>query len=283
MVYFGGFGVQPSRRLSRSASTSRVRLATSRVIGSPSRTNAIGPAVDRLRRDVADAQAGGAAGEPAVGDQQDVLAEAGALDRAGDREHLAHPRDRPWGPRSGSPRRRRRRSVPASSASIAARSPSKTRAVPSNVESSKPADFTTAPSGASEPLQDGDARRSRGSACRSARMILPSTSGGAMSARFSAIVRPVTVRHVAVHQAGVEQRLHHHRDAADLVDVVHHVAAERLEVAEVRHLVADPVEVVERQRRPRPRARSPAGAGRRWWSRRAPSPRRSRSRTPRGS
>ena len=44
---------------------------------------------------------------------------------------------------------------------------------------------------------------------------------------------------VAVHQAGVEQRLHDHRDAADLVDVVHHVAAERLEVAEVRHLVAD--------------------------------------------
>ena len=52
---------------------------------------------------------------------------------------------------------------------------------------------------------------------------------------------------VAVHQPGVEQRLHHDRDAADLVDVVHHVAAERLEVAEVRDLVADPVEVVDGQ------------------------------------
>ena len=83
--------------------------------------------------------------------------------------------------------------VPSSSASIAARSPSKTRAVPCHTEVSKPALFTTAPSGASEP-------------CRmvippvgwigllSARTITPSTSGGAISARFSAIVFPVTVR-----------------------------------------------------------------------------------------
>ena len=58
---------------------------------------------------------------------------------------------------------------------------------------SKPADFTTAPSGASEP-------------CRivsppvawigevSSRMTPPSTAGGSMSARFSASVLPVTVR-----------------------------------------------------------------------------------------
>ena len=50
---------------------------------------------------------------------------------------------------------------------------------------------------------------------------------------------------VAVHQAGVEQRLHHDRDAADLVHVVHDVLPEGLEVAEVRDLVADAVEVVE--------------------------------------
>ena len=42
--------------------------------------------------------------------------------------------------------------LPAASASIAARSPSKTRAVPSKTVSSNPADFTTAPSGASEPF-----------------------------------------------------------------------------------------------------------------------------------
>ena len=52
---------------------------------------------------------------------------------------------------------------------------------------------------------------------------------------------------VAVHEPGVEQQLHDDRDAADLVDVVHDVAAERLEVAEVRHLRADPGEVVEGQ------------------------------------
>jgi hypothetical protein len=39
---------------------------------------------------VADAQTGRPAGEPAVGDEQDVLAEARALDGGGDREHLAH-------------------------------------------------------------------------------------------------------------------------------------------------------------------------------------------------
>src|SRR5690625_1313547 len=51
-----------------------------------------GAAVDRLGCHVADTQSGGPAGEPAVGEEQDVLAEARALDCAGDREHLAHPR-----------------------------------------------------------------------------------------------------------------------------------------------------------------------------------------------
>ena len=52
---------------------------------------------------------------------------------------------------------------------------------------------------------------------------------------------------VAVHQARIEQCLHDHRHAADLVDVVHHVLAERLDVGQVRHLGADADEVVERQ------------------------------------
>ena len=81
----------------------------------------------------------------------------------------------------------------------------------------------------------------------SARTMTPSTSGGAMSARFSAIVLPVTVRQSPCMQPGVQQRLHHHRHAADPVDVVHHVAAERLEVAQVRHLLAHPDEVVQGQ------------------------------------
>ncbi|WP_163733499.1 hypothetical protein [Mycobacterium gallinarum] len=83
--------------------------------------------------------------------------------------------------------------VPSSSASSAARSRSKTLAVPSNTSESKPADLTTAPSGASDP-------------CRIvmppvgwiglfiARNTLPSGSGGSMWARFSAMVSPVTVR-----------------------------------------------------------------------------------------
>ena len=50
------------------------------------------PAVDRLGRDVADAEAPRAAAEPAVGDQRAVGAAAGALQRAGDGQHLAHPR-----------------------------------------------------------------------------------------------------------------------------------------------------------------------------------------------
>ncbi|CPU64541.1 Uncharacterised protein [Mycobacteroides abscessus] len=82
--------------------------------------------------------------------------------------------------------------VPSSRASSAARSRSKTRAVPSNTSSSNPADFTTAPSGASDPCRIvmppvwwiGSSR---------ARRILPSGSGGSISARFSATVRPVTV------------------------------------------------------------------------------------------
>ena len=54
-------------------------------------------AVDRLGRDVPDAEALGAAGEPAVGDERGVVAPARSLHRTGDREHLAHPGP-PFGP-----------------------------------------------------------------------------------------------------------------------------------------------------------------------------------------
>ena len=52
---------------------------------------------------------------------------------------------------------------------------------------------------------------------------------------------------VAVQQALVEHGLHDDRDAAVTVDVVHDVLAERLHVGDVRRLVADAVEVVQRQ------------------------------------
>ena len=76
---------------------------------------------------------------------------------------------------------------------MAARSRSKTRAVPSNTSRSKPAVFTTAPSGARVP------RRMAipplwCSGLSSVRITSPSTGMMFMSARFSASVLPVTVR-----------------------------------------------------------------------------------------
>ncbi len=52
---------------------------------------------------------------------------------------------------------------------------------------------------------------------------------------------------VAVHESGIHERLHQRRQAAVAVDVVHDVLAEGLQVADVRHLRADAVEVVESQ------------------------------------
>ena len=48
-------------------------------------------AVGGLGRDVGDHEAVGGAGEAAVGDERDVVAEPLPHERAGDREHLAHP------------------------------------------------------------------------------------------------------------------------------------------------------------------------------------------------
>ncbi len=52
---------------------------------------------------------------------------------------------------------------------------------------------------------------------------------------------------VAVHEAGVEQRLHDHGDTADGVDVGHDVLAEGLDVGEVWNLRSDAGEVGEGQ------------------------------------
>ena len=79
----------------------------------------------------------------------------------------------------------------------------------------------------------------------SVRSTLPSSGSGFSSARFSASGLAGDGERVAVHEPGVEQRLHEHGDAAVAVDVVHHVLAERLQVADVRNLVADAVEVVD--------------------------------------
>ena len=70
-------------------------LSMSSTILSPSRTNAIGPPSVSFGCDMADRGSGGAAGEPSVGHQQDIAAEARAFDRARDCEHLPHARAAP--------------------------------------------------------------------------------------------------------------------------------------------------------------------------------------------
>ena len=66
-------------------------------IESPSWTTAIGPPSAASGRDVADHQAVGPAGEPAVGEQRDRVAEALADEGGGHAQHLLHPgaADRP--------------------------------------------------------------------------------------------------------------------------------------------------------------------------------------------
>src|SRR4029453_16063484 len=105
-------------------------------------------------------------------------------------------------------------SVPSVTASIAPCSPSKTRAVPSKTSASKPADLTTAPSGASDPR----------------RIVSPPVlwigwfiawvgrpaGGGRGDLGEVPGQRPAgDGEHVAVQQPGVQQRPHDHRHAAD--------------------------------------------------------------------
>ena len=206
------------------------------------------PTVDRLRRDVADAETPRPTGETTVGDQRAVGAPTGALQRPGDGQHLAHPRARPSGPRSGSPAPCPARSCRPGSRPSPPSSPSKTRAGPSNVICSlvNPATLTTEPSGASEPREDVDA--ALGVDRRVERWTTtPSGCGGSRSSRFSAIVLPVTVRHVTVQQPGVEELLEHDRHAADAIEVGHVELAAGLHVGDVRHPGGDAVEVVEVQ------------------------------------
>ena len=136
--------------------------------------------------------------------------------------------------------------VPSVTASIAPCSPSKTRAVPSKMSASKPADFTTAPSGASEPrridepagLVDRVAHRVDDRAVGVRRGDLGQVLGHGL---------PGHGERVPVQQAGVQQRPEDDRDAADAVHVGHHEPAERLHVGQERGAVADPVEVLEVQ------------------------------------
>ena len=121
---------------------------------SPSRTSAIGPAHSRFRGDVPDDHAVGPAGEPAVGDEPDRIAESGADDRRRRREHFTH---------AGSAARAfvpddddiaGLEILPARIAARHSSSESNTRAGPVMCGFLTPVIFATAPSGARLPAQD---------------------------------------------------------------------------------------------------------------------------------
>src|SRR5436190_5210240 len=203
------------------------------------------PAVGGLGRDVADAQAGRPAGEPAVGEQEDLLAQARALDGAGDGEHLAHPGTaaRPLVADDDNVARHER----------SARDRLHRRLL--GVEHARGAlEHRLVEAGG---LHHGAARRERPAQDRDA--AGPVHRRRERTEDFAVECRrrdrgevlfdcpPGHREGVAVKQAGVEQRAHDDGDAAYPVDVAHHVAAERLDVSEVRRAVAYAVEIIETQ------------------------------------
>ena len=85
-------GCQAWRRSSSSASLSSTEIVLARRVDDDDVAvleQADGPADRGFRADMADAQAAGAAGEAAVGDQRNIL-DAEAVERRGGRQHLAH-------------------------------------------------------------------------------------------------------------------------------------------------------------------------------------------------
>ena len=107
-----------------------------------------------------------------------------------------------------------------------------------------PATFTTEPFGASEPvstLSPPSALIGFEIGCTT----VPSGAGGSMSARFSAIVLPVTVTSSPCSSPSSSRCFEHDRHAADPVEIGHVELAAGLHVGEVRHPGGDLVEVVE--------------------------------------
>ncbi|QEM44368.1 hypothetical protein FZ046_05850 [Mycolicibacterium grossiae] len=192
-----------------------------------------------------DAQSGGAAGEPAVGHQEHVLAETRALDGAGDRQHLPHARaalralvadDDDVAVGDGAVLQRVERRPLALEDPCGALEDV-------GVEARRLHHRTL---GRQRPVQDRDAaggvdrvvHRPQHLAVRIRRLDVGEVLGHRLPRHGQA---------VAVQQTGVEQRLHHDGDAADLVDVLHHVPAEGLDVGQVRDALADAGEVLEAQ------------------------------------
>ncbi|MEN4474174.1 hypothetical protein [Mycolicibacterium cosmeticum] len=192
-----------------------------------------------------DAQARRAAGEPAVGHQQHILAQARALDGAGDREHLAHTRaalgalvadDDDVAVRDGAVLERVQRGplplenpcralehVGVETGRLHHRALRRERAVQDRDAAGR---------------MDRIAHRPQHLAVRVRRLDVGEVLRHGLTGDGQAI---------PVQQAGIQQCLHHHRHPADLVDVLHHVPAERLHVGQVRHLLADAGEIGQGQ------------------------------------
>ncbi|SII46516.1 Uncharacterised protein [Mycobacteroides abscessus subsp. abscessus] len=192
---------------------------------------------------MADAQPGRPSGEAAVGDEEDVLADARALDRTGDREHLAHAR-------------------PALGAFVADDDDVTLLQFAVQHRVHRRLFLVEDPGRAFEDvgveargLDDGALGGERAaehgeSAGRVDRVVErpEDLAVGVGRVDLGEVLGHGPARHgeaVAVEETGVEEGLHDHGHAADLEHVVHHVFAEGLDVAEVGNLVPDPVEVVE--------------------------------------
>ena len=164
-------------------------------------------------------------------------------ERTGDGEHLAHPRAAA-------------RAFVADDDDVAfldlasrdraeaSSSPSKTRAGPRNGGTSS-ADLEDRTVGREAAVEDRD------TAFVLERASMPGwtmswSAGNVTSARFSAMVLPVTVMQSPCSRPASSSSFMHDREAADPVEVGHHVLAARLEVRDVRRAPGDAVEVVDR-------------------------------------
>ncbi|MBX9920533.1 MAG: hypothetical protein K2Y33_12020 [Mycolicibacterium frederiksbergense] len=194
---------------------------------------------------MADAQAGGATGEPSVGHQQHILAQPGALDGAGDGQHLPHAGaalgalvadddDIAVGDGAVLQRIERR--------SFTLENP---RGALEHI-GVEPGGLDHRALGRQRAVQDGDAagrvdRVVHGAehlAVRVRRFDMGQVLGHRLTGDSQAI---------PVQEACIQQCPHDHRHATDLVDVLHHVRAEGLHIGEVRDLVANPGEVRQGQ------------------------------------
>ena len=213
------------------------------VMTSPSRHGGDRAADRGLGGDVAGHEAAGGAGEAAVGEQRDLLAQAEADERRGHRQHLAHPgaaaralvadhddvagldRRRTWRRPSRPPRARTRAPGPRGGRARGRES------------------FTTEPSGARLPR-----RMARPPVFFTGSSSGRTTSWPGASSRLAGVLadRPAgDGLGVLVEDARLEQALGDDADAARVVEVLGHEAAAGLEVARRRRGGGDAVEVVD--------------------------------------